>query len=285
MDTPVLIVGCGDLGSAVADILNQQGFAVTGVRRSPAALVAGVRLMQADVVDAASLEQLATVKPEILLYCVAADAQTDESYKVHYVDGLHNVLALLMPLNTLRHVFFVSSTRVYGQQTDGWLDENSPAQPSDFGGQRLQEAESLLNTFDIPHTILRLSGIYGPGRTRLLQLAKTPQAWPSNNSWTNRIHRDDAAAFIASCVIKADKGESLESLYLVTDSQPTSQYEVLRWLAVKQGVGMETLPIPPVAGGKRLSNRRMLDSGFRLRYPDYQAGYGQLLVSENPFRR
>lgn len=285
MGTPVLIVGCGDLGGAVADLLNQQGFAVTGVRRSQASLAAGIRLMQADVTDVASLQQLATVKPEILLYCVAADAQTDESYKAHYNDGLRNVLAVLKPCKSLRHVFFVSSTRVYGQQTDDWLNENTPAKPSDFGGQRLQEAESLLNTFDIPHTILRLSGIYGPGRTRLLQLARTPQAWPSNNSWTNRIHRDDAAAFIAYCIAKAEKREELASLYLVTDSNPVPQHEVLRWLAAKQGVDMTAVPTAPVAGGKRLSNRRMLDSGFSLRYPNYQTGYDHLLASENPFRR
>lgn len=285
MGTSVLIIGCGDLGGAVADILSRQGFAVTGVRRSSAALAAGIRLMQADVTNVASLQQLATVKPQILLYCVAADAQTDESYRAHYVDGLRNVLALLMPLNCLRHVFFVSSTRVYGQQTDDWLDENTPAKPADFGGQRLQDAESLLNTFDIPHTILRLSGIYGPGRTRLLQLARTPQAWPSNNSWTNRIHRDDAAAFIAHCVTKADMGEELATLYLVTDSDPVPQHEVLRWLAAKQGVDMTAVPIPAVAGGKRLSNRRMLDSGFSLRYPNYQTGYDHLLASETPFRR
>ncbi len=285
MVTPVLIVGCGDLGGAVAGLLNQQGFAVTGVRRSRAPLATGVKLVQADITDAASLQQLTTVKPKILLYCVAADAQTDESYKAHYVEGLRNVLAVLKPCKSLRHVFFVSSTRVYGRQTDDWLDENSPAQPSDFGGQRLQEAESLLNTFDIPHTILRLSGIYGPGRTRLLHLAMTPQAWPSNNSWTNRIHRDDAAAFIAHCVTKVDMGEVLAQVYLVTDSQPVPQYEVLQWLAVKQGVDMTAVPIPLVAGGKRLSNRRMLDSGFSLRYPDYQTGYGQLLASESSFRR
>ncbi|PKO53914.1 MAG: NAD(P)-dependent oxidoreductase [Betaproteobacteria bacterium HGW-Betaproteobacteria-2] len=285
MVTPVLIVGCGDLGGAVAGLLNQQGFAVTGVRRSRAPLATGVKLVQADITDAASLQQLTTVKPKILLYCVAADAQTDESYKAHYVEGLRNVLAVLKPCKSLRHVFFVSSTRVYGRQTHDWLDEDSPAQPSDFGGQRLQDAESLLNTFDIPHTILRLSGIYGPGRTRLLQLARTPQAWPSNNSWTNRIHRDDAAAFIARCVTKADMGEGLATLYLVTDSDPVPQHEVLRWLAAKQGVDMTAVPIPAVAGGKRLSNRRMLDSGFSLRYPNYQTGYEHLLASENPFRR
>ncbi|PKO24986.1 MAG: NAD(P)-dependent oxidoreductase [Betaproteobacteria bacterium HGW-Betaproteobacteria-8] len=285
MACPALIVGCGDLGGVVADLLNQQGFPVTGVRHSQAPGPDGVPLIQADVTDAASLEPLAAVRPQILLYCVAADAQTDESYKAHYVDGLRNVLAVLEPCKSLRHVFFVSSTRVYGQQTDDWLDENSPAQPSDFGGLRLYEAESLLETLNIPYTILRLSGIYGPGRTRLLQLAKTPQAWPLKNSWTNRIHRDDAAAFIAHCVTKADMGEVLAQLYLVTDSQPVPQYEVLQWLAVKQGTDMAVVSMPPVEGGKRLSNRRLLDSGFNLRYPDYQAGYGQLLASENPFRR
>jgi nucleoside-diphosphate-sugar epimerase len=285
MATSVLIVGCGDLGGAVAGLLNQQSFSVTGVRRSRMSLAAGIRLIQADITDAASLEQLTIVKPEILLYCVAADAQTDESYKAHYVEGLRNVLIVLKPCKSLRHVFFISSTRVYGQQTDEWLDESSPALPSDFGGLRLQEAESLLKTFDLPSTILRLSGIYGPGRTRLLQLSRNPQAWPFKNSWTNRIHRDDAAAFIVRCVIKADKRESLESLYLVTDSQPAPQYEVLQWLAVKQGVDIETVQIPPVEGGKRLSNRRMLDSGFSLCYPDYQTGYGQLLAPEKPIRR
>jgi hypothetical protein len=113
----------------------------------------------------------------------------------------------------------------------------------------------------------------------------TPQAWPSNNSWTNRIHRDDAAAFIAHCVTKVDMGEVLAQVYLVTDSQPVPQYEVLQWLAGKQGVDMTAVAIPPIAGGKRLSNRRMLDSGFSLRYPDYQTGYGQLLASESSFRR
>lgn len=285
MASPVLIVGCGDLGGAVADLLSQQGCAVTGTRRGHGSVPDGVQLLRADVTDAASLARLASVKPEILLYCVAADAQTDESYKSHYVDGLRNVLAVLMPLHILRHVFFVSSTRVYGQQTDGWLDEHTPAQPSDFGGLRLREAESLLHTLDIPSTILRLSGIYGPGRTRLLQLAQTPEAWPLRNSWTNRIHRDDAAAFITCCVIKADRGESLESICLVTDSRPVPQYEVLKWLAAKQGVDVDAVQTPPVEGGKRLSNRRMLNSGISLRYPDYQTGYGQLLALETPFRR
>ncbi len=279
MACPVLIVGCGDLGGAVAERLNQQGFAVTGLRYGQAQVPDGVRLIQADVTQAVSLKSLALLRPQILLYCVAANAPTDESYKTHYVDGLRNVLSLLAPLQTLRHVFFVSSTRVYGQQTDELLDEGVPAQPADFGGLRLREAESVLADFNIPATALRLSGIYGPGRTRLIKLAATPGQWPAHNNWTNRIHRDDAAAFIASCVTKADKGVAVEPLYVVTDSQPVPQYEVLQWLAKEQGVDYSDVKTPEAIGGKRLSNQRMLNSGFSLQYPDYQAGYRQLIAS------
>jgi nucleoside-diphosphate-sugar epimerase len=279
MACPVLIVGCGDLGSAVAEQLNQQGFAVTGLRYGQAQIPDGVRLIQADVTQAGSLKSLALLRPQILLYCVAANAPTDESYKAHYVDGLRNVLSLLAPLQTLRYVFFVSSTRVYGQQTDELLDEETPAQPADFGGLRLREAESLLADFNIPATALRLSGIYGPGRTRLIKLAATPAQWPAHNNWTNRIHRDDAAAFIATCVMKADKGAVVEPLYVVTDSQPVPQYEVLQWLAKEQGVDYSDVKVPDAIGGKRLSNQRMLNSGFSLQYPDYQAGYRQLIAS------
>lgn len=279
MACPVLIVGCGDLGSAVAVNLSQQGFPVTGVRVSQAALPDGIELIQADVTKPDTLEPLASLQPQILLYCVAADAQTDESYKSHYVQGLRNVLSLLAPLQTLRHVFFVSSTRVYGQKSNELLDEGAPAQPLDFGGLRLQEAETLIADFNIAATVFRLSGIYGPGRTRMIRLARTPSEWPAHNSWTNRIHRDDAAAFISGCIFKAINGKVIESLYVVTDSQPAPQYEVLQWLAKKQGVDCSDLTVPEITGGKRLSNQRMLNSGFALRYPNYQDGYRQLIES------
>jgi len=279
MASAVLIVGCGDLGCAVAEKLNQQDFHVSGVRYSQKQVPEGVRLIQADVTQASSLQVLAASKPNILLYCVAASAQSDENYRAHYVDGLRNVLSVLAPLNTLQHVFFVSSTRVYGQKADELLDEETPALASDFGGQRLLEAESVLAEFHIPATVFRFSGIYGPGRTRLIQLAKTPSHWPAQNSWTNRIHRDDGAAFIAECIVKVDRNTSIAPLYVVTDSQPALQYEVLQWLAKEQGIDCSSVTMPSVAGGKRLSNQHMLKTGFTLQYPNYQLGYRHLITS------
>jgi nucleoside-diphosphate-sugar epimerase len=276
----VMIVGCGDLGGEVASQLAKIGIQVIGVKRS-ATQLAGVSIIQADVTAPATLHQLNEIQPEILIYCVAANGQTDEQYQAAYVDGLRNVLATQLKNTALKHVFFVSSTRVYGQETDVLLDETVEALPADFGGKRLLEGESLLKNLPCNSTILRLSGIYGAGRLRMINLAaalKTfPENWPAQNSWTNRIHRDDAAAFLVFLVKNVLAGKALSPCYIVTDSKPVSQYEVLTWVA-KQLNNHQSAEISHVKGGKRLSNQAMLSTGFTLQYPDYQAGYQALLT-------
>ena len=276
LPTDILIVGCGDLGSTVGQDLVAQGYRVVGVRRSSQSLPGGITTLAADVTDPATLARLAGLRPSILIYCVAASEQSDEAYRAKYVDGLKNTLDVLAPMGSVKHAFFVSSTRPYGQTSQALLDETTPAQPADFGGRRLLEAESMLARAPFPGTILRLSGIYGPGRTRMLKLAAQPAHWPAQNSWTNRIHRDDAAAFIAFLTRHALDGKPLESCYIVSDSTPVAQHEVLRWIAGE--IGQANCPAPPpVSGGKPLSNARMLATGFRLRYPSYREGYAQEL--------
>jgi nucleoside-diphosphate-sugar epimerase len=163
MATDILIAGCGDLGSALGQDLVARGLQVAGLRRSPLPLPGGIRALQADVTQPQTLYRLASLRPAVLVYCVAADAQSDDDYRAQYVDGLRNTLAALGTAG-LRHVFFVSSTRVYGQSSNKPLNEETPANPTDFGGRRLLEAEALLETAPCPATVLRLSGIYGPGR-------------------------------------------------------------------------------------------------------------------------
>ena len=278
----ILIVGCGDLGTAIADNLKHE-HEVTGLRRNIHKASGGMQTIHADVTQPNTLSALTNLNPSIVIYCVSADAQTDESYQAQYVMGLKNILDTQASNSALKHVFFVSSTRLYGQKMQEILDETTPAIPSDFGGERLLEAENALKYFcnnkdmACKQTSMRLSGIYGNGRLYLANMAKDTTCWPAENNWSNRIHRDDAAGFIAFLVGKVLDGENVDDAYIVTDDMPTQQYEVLQWLATQQGVDVSHIRIPPISGGKRLSNKRLRDTGFRLLYPNYQVGYRQIL--------
>ncbi|MDD2834434.1 MAG: NAD-dependent epimerase/dehydratase family protein [Methylotenera sp.] len=273
----VLIVGFGDLGAAIASRLNRLHFKIHAVSRTPKH-THDVDFIQADVTQPDTLIKLAEIRPQVIVYCVAAGEQADTAYKAAYVDGLRNILASQRDNPHLRHVFFISSTRVYGQSgadadTDV-LGVDSVAKPSDFGGIRLLEAESVLNELSVSSTVLRLSGIYGPGRLRMINLAKTG-VWPAQNNWSNRIHRDDAAAFVVFLIEMLLQGTLPAKCYIVTDSAPVPQLEVIAWIA--SYLNLNEPELITVSGGKCLSNAAMLATGFKLQYPDYQTGYKSIL--------
>ena len=278
----ILIVGCGDLGLVIGQLLADK-HAVFGLRRqsqgqSLQGRSSNLSMLQGDVTDSVSLQVLHGLKPELILYCVAADAQTDAAYQAQYVNGLANVLATQRENTALRHVFFVSSTRVYGQDAGEYLDDTSALSPMDFGGQRLLEAEQLLKNLACPATALRLSGIYGPGRLRMINLAKS-QAWPAINSWSKRIHRDDAAAFIVFLMEQVIAGKAVQTSYIVSDDAPASLHEVLAWLADQMQIGKPAYAQQDATKGKRLANGLMRATGFQLKYPNFKVGYQALLAS------
>nr|MBZ4201119.1 SDR family NAD(P)-dependent oxidoreductase [Methylotenera sp.] len=194
-----------------------------------------------------------------------------------YVTGLANVLATQQANPALRHVFFLSSTRVFGYDAGEWLDESASVKPGDFGGERLLEAERLLAGLACSSTALRLSGIYGPGRLRMIRLA-TSQAWPQQNSWSNRIHCDDAAAFTVYLLEQVLAGKPILPCYIVSDDAPATLYEVLAWLTGQLQLSMPQHEQQALTG-KRLCNRLMRSTGYRLMYPNFQLGYRALLDS------
>lgn len=277
----ILIIGCGDLGTAIAMQLQQSQQQVIGVRLSAESLPNDMQTIQADVTKPETLSALAHLDAEMIIYCVSASAHTDENYQAHYVLGLKNVLATQTQNTYLQHVFFISSTGVYGQTFDQhsqeFFNEEIPAIPIDFSGRRMLEAENLLTELPCKSTSLRLSGIYGTGRLALVNKAKDPNNWPEHNGWSNRIHRDDAARFVAFLVQNVLDQQPIEPCYILTDDMPTLQYDVLTWLANKQSVDTSHIQTPATQGGKRLSNQRMRATGFELQYPNYQIGYSKVL--------
>src|SRR4029453_19001481 len=141
--SPVLIAGCGDVGSALGLLLAADGHEVFGLRRRPEHLPAPIHPLAGDLGDPASL---AAMPPgiELVAYTAAADRFDDDAYRRAYVDGVTNVVGALRVAGApVRRLLFTSSTAVYGQTDGGWVDEAAAAEPSGFSGRRGLEGGRL----------------------------------------------------------------------------------------------------------------------------------------------
>jgi nucleoside-diphosphate-sugar epimerase len=276
----LLIAGCGYVGSALARFRVERGDTVFGLRRNPVDLPSGVVPIAADLAVLRSLADLPAAL-DVVVYAASPAGRDDAFYRTTYVEGLRNLLAAVAAQGQKpRRVIFVSSTAVYGQARGEWVDETSPAQPTHFSGKRLLEAEALLRESGLPGVVLRLGGIYGPRRTRLIDEVRQGRAAIARGGphYTNRIHRDDCAGALDHLIDLAEPADC----YLGVDSEPEDQGVVLRWLAGVLG----TSP-PRVAGAdqrretrggsKRCRNARLLASGYAFRYPSYREGYTAVL--------
>src|SRR5215469_14900717 len=214
MSERVLMAGCGDLGLRVARLLLARGDDVHAIRRHPPAQDDGsVRWLSADLTRPETLAALPRHFTQ-LVYLPTPDAREEQAYRAVFVDALGHLLDALNG-SPLKRVLFVSSSAVYGEHSDAWVDEETPPDPPGFNGKVLIEAERWLSTQPIPSTVLRLAGIYGPGRLQLIERLRTGQARAPHTRvhWSNRIHVDDAAAAIAHLLALREP----EALYLGVD--------------------------------------------------------------------
>lgn len=270
----ILVAGCGALGGAVASTLTDIG-EVWGIRRTASAIPHGVHPAPADLMDKDGLASAVPDAPDIILYCLTPSTYDDAGYRGAYVDGLANLLSVTDTRN-LKRLFFISSTSVYGQNDDSVVDELSPVAPRRFSGERVLQGERLALDSEVPATVIRFSGIYGPGRGRFLESVMEGELNPdSPGPYTNRIHEQDAAAACVHLIRKALAGEALEDCYLASDCEPVRLDEVVNWIRGQ-------IPCQPPrpdgrrggrGGSKRCSNQRLLDSGFNFTWPDFRAGY------------
>ena len=275
-----LVIGCGYLGHRVAKRWLKQGdsvFAVTRSRERAEALgKEGICPIVGDVVDPKLAWQLPAVRT--VLHAVGYDRRAAIPRRDVIVGGLRNVLGGLP--DVVERVIFISSTGVMGNHGGSWVDESSVCVPQREAGRCGLEAEELLRSHETwgRSVILRLSGMYGPGRLPKLAdiRAGRPVAAPEN-AYLNLIHVDDGV----EAVIGAERRAAGGSLYLVSDGTPITHREFYSELARQLGSWPIEFCSPEAgsrgasagSGNKRVSNAKMLrELGVDLNYATYREG-------------
>ncbi|WP_150305877.1 SDR family oxidoreductase [Pseudomonas saliphila] len=275
----VVIAGCGDVGTALAERLLARGWKVFGLRRNTSSLPDTIQPIAADLTMPDKPEGWPD-KIDYLVYCPAAGKRDPELYRKLYVEGLEHVLSWSRAGRSKpKFLLQVSSTAVYGQSAGEWVTENSPALADSPTARILIEAEDVALRGGIPAAVVRLAGIYGPGRTRLIEQVRAGLCVPAEPpQYTNRIHRDDAAALLEHLLEQAAQDELLAPCYLGVDDEPAPMHEVASWLAEQLGVKLlEEGPTSGRTGSKRCSNELARDSGWEPQYPSYREGYATML--------
>ncbi len=198
------------------------------------------------------------------------------------IDGfLHAISNSALP----RKIIYISTSGVYGDYQGAWVTEDSTVNPATDRARRRLAAERLLRDWeqrnDVPAVILRVGGIYGPGRLPLERLRQgTPVLREADCGYTNRIHADDLAMV---CMAAAQHGHGI---YNISDGHPTTMADYFNKVAKRY-----ELPAPPQIGldqakqvlspemmsylmeSRRLDNHKMLrELGVKLRYPTLTEG-------------
>lgn len=267
----VILIGCGFLGEAAADFFSCGGWEVLGVCRSEtsAARLSGGRysILCRDVrssFDAAP----AWFGADVLVHAVSSGPGGGEAaYRAVYLEGLRNVLAAFRP----KRCVFVGSTSVYGQTDGSWVDEESVTKPEREAGRVLLEAEGV--ALAAGGFVLRLPGLYGPGRSVLRRrfLAGEAVLEGDGGRWINQVHRNDVVCALDHLI----RSEARAGVYNVCDNTPATEREVYGWLAAHEG-----MPLPPSGPvlarrkrawtNKRVSNARLRATGWEPKFASYR---------------
>jgi len=287
---PVLIIGCGDVGRRVARLELADGHAVTALARSDDGArrlrALGIEVVRGDLDVPESLGRLPAENSRVYYFAPPPASGRDDPRLGHF-------LAAIVGRKPQR-IVYISTSAVYGDCRGEWVTEDRVPHPdSDRGHRRLDAERQLLAhgaAHALPVVILRVPGIYGPGRLPAKRLeAREPVLYADQSPWSNRVHIDDLAA---ACCAAARRGRPA-AIYNISDGCPTTMTDYFNRVAdalglprppqispheaaTRLGVGMQSY----LAESKRLDNRRMREElGVEPAYPDLSAGLAACLAA------
>ncbi len=271
----ILIAGCGDIGCLLGEQLSQQGHSVFGLRRNVDALPECIQPIEANLTT--PIDHL-PLNIDYVFYMASAGKYKDYAYYQAYVLGLKNLISALKE-QSIKKLFFISSSSVFGQSEGEKVDESSPTDDSVFSTKRLLEGEAVALESNLNATIVRFGGIYGAGRTHLIDLIREGKAHCMEGVWSNRIHSEDCAGLLTHLLNCTEQDPSqIESLYVGVDNQPTLSCEIYDWLAEQLSAPEPDRKEPSEASrlmrsNKRISNAKVRALGYKFKYPTYKEGF------------
>ncbi len=279
----MLIVGCGAVGRAVGIHYLAQGEPVVGLVQTSSSAKRlrelGIEPLCADL-DQSPLRAPHGLGKRIFYFAPPpSSGQTDPR--------MRRFLAALPDSDQPRRIVYISTTGVYGDCRGAWVDETRPVAPQADRARRRMDAEDALRDWGRGRgrelVILRVAGIYGPGRLPLARLRQgLALIRESEAPYSNRIHAQDLVRVCVAAMDRATAGE----VFNVCDGHPTTMTDYFHRVA--DLAGMPRPPTIPLEGAeaelspgmmsymresRRLDNRKLREGlGIELRYPTLEKG-------------
>lgn len=282
--TPAVIIGCGYIGSLLADQLTARGQQVSALVRSQATynhLVSRLDTVQAADLDDPLQLALSTGGSQLFYFSPPPSMGSTDSRTTHLLQ------ALSKPGKQPDRIVYISTTGVYGDCQGRWIDESAPTNAQVDRAKRRMDAETQLSAFGkslgSEIIIVRVAGIYGPGKLPLKRIAAgDPVVKADQSPYTNRIHAHDLVKMLDAAMQRGVNG----AIYHGCDGSPGKMADYFKAVALKAGLA----PPPEItlqeaqkklspgmlsymSESRRLKNQVTLEAlDLTLDYPNLHAG-------------
>jgi nucleoside-diphosphate-sugar epimerase len=276
----IVIAGCGWLGRALGATLLGGGHQVVGVRRDPVAAdrlwESGIEPMCADLASAAGVARLPP-DAEAVVCCQSSSARSVAAYRAAYVEVTGNLIQFAR-LRGVRRLVYSGSTGVFGQSDGSWVDELTPVLPTSPTAEVLVEAEQqLLQAAQdgVPGSVVRLSGLYGPGRFGVVQRVREGRLalGAGDETWMNWCHLQDAVSTVEAVLLRGRPA----AVYHASDAHPARRGDVVRWIAERAAIEppreeVKATPIPSRSNRRVSAERTRSEFELALAFPSFREG-------------
>ena len=275
----ILIAGCGYVGNELGERLSSQGHEVWGIKREINSIHPSIQSISADLSKKDTLQKLPK-NVDYIFYMPSPGARNENVYNNVFLKGIRNLVECMEEKKyDIKKIFFISSTSVYAQNSGEWIDENSSTKPKSSTANIILQTENYLLNNYFKTTIVRFSGIYGPGRTGFLNKMINDGKTFAHNRFTNRIHRDDCA----NALIHLMNLPNCENIYLGSDNDPADLSVMASWIMEKKGPKNEELEyltrikFSKTESNKRCSNKKLKETGYKFLFPTFREGYNSII--------